>query len=203
MLLNSIRYRLILLYIIRYCLILLVIAQYYSILSLGSGLPLSFGVQFTIVQELVLDTVQSHFQEGRLIRLGLPVSSFPSDCLYYHYQHWFLEFMMPICSSGSPCRFYLNFEFNLDAEQKVVLSKAKSMGLLGYYYYQNIASFVKLSQQIPLEAFSEPVLHTNFVLENRSIEELCHVVTKLIDKHIEVTEAAFNALLIIRDKYKL
>jgi endonuclease III-like uncharacterized protein len=125
----------------------------------------------------------------------------PGACFYY--QHWFLEMIAPEQDFVSFYRLFLNFEFNPDSDQQTVLAKAKAMGLTGFHYYHVIADFISNKLQFPVTAYADPVLKTNFVMEHNSVEEMCRFVTEIVVRHVDITEVAFNALLGIKDRYKL
>lgn len=137
--------------------------------------------------ETNLNNLEQKFPDGEMI-----------DPSTFYMSFWNQEVFVNESEDGF--QLFINFEFNLDESQNIVLSKAKLMGLLGFHYYHPISL---CSKEIKLRVFNNPKLKTQFVALAATSNDIKSAIDAFNQCHLDMTMSAIDALNKMNEKHQL
>ncbi|PCJ18718.1 MAG: hypothetical protein COB02_09790 [Candidatus Cloacimonadota bacterium] len=135
-----------------------------------------------------IQSLKENFPDGKQI-----------DESTFYLNSWNLEAFIKK-SDDESFQIFLNFEFNLDENQLLILNKAKQMGLLGFHYYHPISLSSKVIQ---LRVLNNPQFKTQFVALCDNFDNIKQMIDSLSQSHIDMTMSAIESLDTINKKYQL
>ncbi|MCJ8347719.1 hypothetical protein MJH12_19460 [bacterium] len=121
------------------------------------------------------------------------------DASTFYISFWNMEAFIKVDEEDN-FQMFLNFEFNLDEKQNLILNKAKQMGLLGFHYYHPISLS---SQRVKLRVLQNPKFKTQFVALVSNLDEIQYSIKFLNQCHIDMTMMAIQSLDNINQKHQL
>ncbi|MCO4781201.1 MAG: hypothetical protein KC646_02680 [Candidatus Cloacimonetes bacterium] len=134
-----------------------------------------------------LQKLNSIFLDGKMI-----------DESTFYISFWNQEVFVKTSDEGY--QLFINFEFNLDESQNLILNKAKLMGLLGFHYYHPISLN---SKAIKLRVLNNPKLKTQFVALAATSNDIKIAIDAFNQCHLDMTMSAIEALNKMNEKHQL
>jgi hypothetical protein len=148
----------------------------------------------------ILAELEEAFPEGEIVHED---AGRESDCPYFLFRNWFLEFLIPAGKMGkSDLQALFNLKLNLGSREREIHKKADAMGLISYHFDTPLSEEIR-KLGIKVMALKHPQYKTAMILTADSAKSLKATIHAIMDQNVSIMEKALQLLQNLETRYSL